>query len=119
MPRASLAGTAVAYLRKVAADTYEVRILDYASRQNHVLVTAEALSKFKGLRQLLPRWSRDSRYLFLSTDSGLLRIKAEGGSPEKFSFPVDGDFEVFSDQRKIVFLNRTRSIQPWLYDNLQ
>ncbi len=120
-PRASPVGTAVAYLRKTAPDSYEVRILDYASRQDRLVATPEALSKFGRFPVHSPRWSRDSRHLFLAAELGVLRVRAEGGSPEKFSFPLGyrEDFEVFSDQRRIMFAKETFSIQPRLYDDLQ
>ncbi len=120
-PRASPVGTAVAYLRKTAPDSYEVRILDYAMRQDRLVATPEALSKFGRFPVRSPRWSRDGRHLLLAAELGVLRVRAEGGSPEKFSFPLGyrEDFEVFSDQRRILFANYTFSIQPRLYDDLQ
>ena len=120
--RAAPVGSAVAYLRKTPAGL-EVHVADTVTPADRVLATVGDLARFGGLKEELPHWSADGKYLYLLTEKGVVRVSAFGGLPQPFSFPLETDygfsFDVSRNGKKIFFTKQASYVQPWLYDRLE
>ena len=126
-PRAAPSGDAVAYFRKTSPQTLELRVMDRATKHDFLVADAQAIAAYRPY-ECAPRWSRDGQYIYLLTETGLLQVKATGGTLVKtdFVFPklttTSGyipTFDVFADGRRMVLGSLAANAEPWLYSDLR
>lgn len=128
LPMAGPVDSSIAYLRRLAEGKWEIRLLDYRSRQDRLLVPAETLAKFGPYWEQQPRWSRDGQFIFFAVNSALLRIAVGTSRVEQFAVPMKhgrfvlgetAAFDLFPDQKHIVYTRRTIHFEPHLYADLE